>query len=371
MIKDCWNLAFRLVESLAYDAIDRGLIPDIVIRSLVRFLSRRRLADLNHGNVEEKHQKKMEFIKQLRAKPVAIEQEKANEQHYEVPTTFIQSCLGKHMKYSCCYFPQMAEGLEEAEVLMLEDYCQKAKLEGGMRIMDLGCGWGSLSLYLAQKFPSSTVIALSNSRTQKAHIDLLAKERQISNLTVYTGDVMVFDLPFEPKFDRVISIEMLEHMKNYEFLFRKISSWLKPEGLFFAHTFCHVSQPYNFEEQDGWMAQNFFSGGTMPSLDLFSYFQRDLNLESSWFINGKHYGRTSELWLKRLDSNRARWIRPFGRRARVESSSDEEMRIRKTFYRFRTFFLAVAEFFALDDGQSWGVGHFLFSKKSTNLINSS
>ncbi|KAG0152210.1 hypothetical protein CROQUDRAFT_650307 [Cronartium quercuum f. sp. fusiforme G11] len=358
------------LESLAYDAIDRGLIPDFILRPTIRFLSRKRLVSLNGGSWEEHHERKMEFIEGLRAKPVAIEQKKANEQHYEVPTDFIKSCLGSQMKYSCCLFPTGRETLDEGEVLMLEEYCRKAKLKDGVTLLDLGCGWGSLCLFLAQKYPKSQITALSNSRTQKLHIDSLAKERQLNNLSVVTGDVMTFDFSTSERFDRVLSIEMLEHMKNYEFLFKKVSNWLRPDGLFFAHVFCHTLHPYHFESNDGWMAQNFFSGGTMPSLDLFSYFQKDLVLERSWYLNGKHYGRTSELWLKKLDANRHMWLNSpktevsttsQGRFTREEEAKEME----KTFYRFRTFFIAVAEFFALNDGKSWGVAHYVFKKKGS------
>lgn len=351
-------------QSLCYEAIDQGWIPDFILRLAIRFLSRRRLQELERGTIEEKHERKTKFIEDLRLRPVAIEQKKANVQHYEVPTEFIKSCLGAQMKYSSCYFPHMRETLDNAEVLMMEDYCQKAQLEDGLSILDLGCGWGSLCLYLAQKYPNCRVKALSNSRTQKSYIDDLAEQRQITNLKVHTGDMMTFEFPSETKFDRVVSIEMLEHMKNYEYVFKKVANWIKPDGLFFAQTFCHTSHPYHFEQGDGWMAQNFFSGGTMPSLDLFAYFQKDLNLESSWFINGKHYARTSELWLNNLDTNRHLWIKPNVLSPDLgffELKKGEERH--KTFYRFRTFFMAVAEFFALNDGESWGVGHFLFSKK--------
>ncbi|EGG12778.1 uncharacterized protein MELLADRAFT_87040 [Melampsora larici-populina 98AG31] len=361
---------WQSIETLGYDAIDRGLIPDFILRPAIRFICRQRLSSLNQGSEEERHERKMGFIEGLRGKPVAIEQTKANEQHYEVPTEFIKSCLGSHMKYSCCLFLGGQENLDQGEVLMLEDYCGKAKLKDGMKILDLGCGWGSLCLYLAQKYPKSQITALSNSRTQKVHIDSLAQGRQLSNLNVVTGDVMSFDFPSSNSFDRILSIEMLEHMKNYEFLFKKVSTWLNPDGLFFAHVFCHTIHPYHFESDDGWMAQNFFSGGTMPSLDLFAYFQRDLVLEKSWYINGKHYGRTSELWLKQLDANAPMWLNQRRKDASTalngKFSTEQEIKdMEKTFYRFRTFFIAVAEFFALDDGKSWGVAHYVFKKKSS------
>ncbi|MBW0487552.1 hypothetical protein O181_027267 [Austropuccinia psidii MF-1] len=356
----------QLVESSAYALIDRGWVPDWILRRAIRYLCGNRLKTLDEGSFEERHDRKLNFVAGLCSQPVAIKQDKANEQHYEVPTELMQSVLGSHMKYSACYFPRMCECLDAGEVLMLETYCVKADLRDGMTILDLGCGWGSLCLFLAQKYPDSHVIALSNSRTQKAYIDSLSTQRQLDNLTVHTADVMTFDFPSGTTFDRIISIEMLEHMKNYEYLFEKISRWLKPTGLLFVHTFCHVTQPYHFEEGDGWMAQNFFSGGTMPSHDLFAYFQKHLNLEKSWYINGKHYARTAELWLKRLDSNRAIWLSPAQKRLFLKKGLSEEesrLKVQQNFFRFRTFFLAVAEFFGLNDGESWGVGHYLFSRK--------
>ncbi|KAA1066753.1 hypothetical protein PGT21_023827 [Puccinia graminis f. sp. tritici] len=360
---------YQQLEAFGYQAIDRGLIPDWILRRLIRFSCALRIKELDSPSLEELHRRKLSFIDSLRSLPVAVHQKSANEQHYEIPTELMKSCLGEFMKYSCCYFPKMNESLDEGEILMLQDYCKKAKLEDGLEILDLGCGWGSLSLFLAQKYPNSRITALSNSRTQKIHIDQVAKRRELKNLTVLTDDVMVFDFPSDhARFDRVISIEMLEHMKNYEFLFKKVSTWLKPEGLFFAHIFCHKDQPYHFEEKDGWMAQNFFSGGTMPSLDLFAYFQRDLNLEHSWFINGTHYARTAELWLNKLDQARSVWtsenqmLQVMKIQELDEESATKE--IYKNFFKFRTFFLAVAEFFGLNEGQTWGVGHYLFSKKT-------
>jgi len=272
------------------------------------------------------------------------------------------------MKYSSCLFPPGKDvSLDEAEELMLDLYCQRAKLENGMDILDLGCGWGSLCLYLAERYPKSRVYALSNSATQKLHIDATAKEKGLKNIQVRTGDVKTYDFESAIRFDRVMSIEMFEHMKNYESLLAKVASWLKPKAdsyggtgaLVFIHIFAHRSQPYDFQDGD-WMADNFFSGGTMPSLDLFSYFQRDLSLERSWWLSGKHYAQTLEAWLKLQDKHAKRWL---GNKAMVEGK-DADARIASVqFYRFRLFFLACAEFFALDDGEQWGVAHYLFSAR--------
>ncbi|KAM0747909.1 S-adenosyl-L-methionine-dependent methyltransferase [Meredithblackwellia eburnea MCA 4105] len=367
------------VTSLGESALDRGVLPDTIVRRAIRYLCQQRLDEIASQDIEQAVESKWRYIQELnQRKEIAIETDKANEQHYEVSTEFIKSCLGKRMKYSCCLYPTGKETLDEAEELMLESYCDKAKLENGMDVLDLGCGWGSLTLFLAEKYPKSRITSLSNSATQKLHIDTQAALRGLTNAAVFTGDVKEFDFNGTRKFDRVLSIEMFEHMKNYEELFRKISTWLKPnkeaktgEALLFVHIFCHRDSPYHFEEDDGWMARNFFSGGTMPSFDLFTYFQRSLTLERSWWINGRHYGQTCEDWLKLQDGSKRSWIGS-GREKELVSAVREKESLgdkeraeegRKTFYRFRVFFMACAEFFALKKGEAWGVGHYLFRQR--------
>ncbi|EKM54189.1 uncharacterized protein PHACADRAFT_257858 [Phanerochaete carnosa HHB-10118-sp] len=311
----------------------------------------------------------MHWIEQVRVRAtIADLTEKANEQHYEVSTQFILSCLGPYAKYSSCLYSTGKESLEEAEVLMLESYCEKAQLRDGLDVLDLGCGWGSLSLYLAQKYPNSRITGLSNSSTQKAYIDTAAKSRGLTNVQVITADVNTFEFDSSARFDRVLSIEMFEHMKNYKMLMSKVSSWLRPktepsgeDSLFFVHIFCHKMTPYHFEESDGWMAQNFFSGGTMPSHDLLLYFQDDLSLVRSWWINGQHYSRTLEDWLKQQDRNAAVGLAELEKGAERQGLGKEHGR--KMFYRFRVFYIACAELFGLNSGEEWGVGHYLFRPK--------
>ncbi|CAE6517890.1 unnamed protein product [Rhizoctonia solani] len=353
-----------------HDLIDKGAIPDFVLRPIIRALSEQRLREINHGSLEANHETKAsyrtDFSPPVRARDViADDVDKANKQHYEVSTEFMKLCVGPRMKYSACLYPTGKESIAQAEALMLESYCEKAKLCDGIDILDLGCGWGSLSLFLAEKYPNARIIALSNSTTQKTYIDGVAKKRGFTNLTVITGDVNVYEFEESVRFDRILSIEMFEHMKNYEILMRKVASWLKPnakaaagEALVFIHIFLHKSTPYDFEEGDGWMAQNFFSGGTMPSLDLLSYFQTDLKLQRTWFINGRHYAQTSEHWLQLQDANRTAAIAELEGDARAQGFDPIEGR--KAYYRFRTFFLAVAVFFAMHNGEEWGVGHYLF-----------
>lgn len=368
------------VLEVGYKLLDRGVIPDFVIRPVIRALLRQRLREINYGSLEANHAAKMKWIEEVKAlDTIAVLTEKANEQHYEVSTSFIMSCLGPYAKYSSCLYPTGKETLEEAEILMLESYCEKAKLKDGQDVLDLGCGWGSLSLYLAQKYPKSRIVGLSNSSTQKAHIDSSAKSRGLSNVEIITGDVNHFDFGGSRHFDRILSIEMFEHMKNYQALLRKVSTWLRPksssdsdssathsvndanEALLFVHIFCHKNMPYHFEEGDGWMAQTFFSGGTMPSHDMLLYFQDDVTLVRSWYLSGENYSRTLEDWLARQDKNAEQGLAELEKDAVAKGFSKEDAR--KTFNRFRVFYMACSELFAFNGGQEWGVGHYLYKRK--------
>lgn len=349
-----------------YELLDRGYLPDVVLRRAIRLLNAQRIRSLAKPEDDfGRHVAfKKEYIRSLKTREIAIEQDKANEQHYEVDTGFMLSCLGKRAKYSCCLYETGRETLDQAEEAMLNSYCEKAGLKDGQDVLDLGCGWGSLSLYLAERYPNSRIRALSNSRTQKIHIDSITATRGFTNLEVHTGDVKTYTFP-ESSFDRILSIEMFEHMKNYSLLFRKVASWLKDggESRLFIHTFCHRTTPYHFQEDDGWMAQNFFSGGTMPCFDLFQHFQQHVTLEDTWWINGNHYAKTCEHWLKTQDANQRKFDSVKLLRKDAAKKGSAEIEGEKTFYRFRTFFSACAEFFATNGGNEWGVGHYLFSKK--------
>ncbi|KAE8216237.1 hypothetical protein CF319_g1954 [Tilletia indica] len=354
-----------------YELLDRGYFPDFILRPIIRHLNNLRIRSLEHGSHAENFAYKQRFIEGLKNSEIAIETDKANEQHYEVETDFILTTLGPRAKYSCCLYETGKETLEEAENAMLESYCQKAGLSNTQTILDLGCGWGSLCLFLAAKYPGSKIKALSNSRTQKLYIDGVAKERGLGNLEVFTGDVRTYEFP-EGTFDRVLSIEMFEHMKNYALLFDKVARWLKPisaapspedPSKLFIHIFCHKTTPYHFEEDDGWMAKNFFSGGTMPSHDLFAYFQQNVVLEQMWWLNGRHYAQTLEAWLskQRKENVGGRSIKAL--RADAKKKGVDEMEGEKTYYRFALFYLACAVFFGQNGGEEWGVGHYLFSKR--------
>ncbi|KAJ3555013.1 hypothetical protein NM688_g2809 [Phlebia brevispora] len=359
-------MAFQSVMDLGYSLLDKGMIPDFVLRRVIRALLRQRLREIDMGTFEANFDAKMKWIQGVRARQdIADCTEKANEQHYEVSTQFMLSCMGPHAKYSCCLYPTGTETLEQAEELMLDLYCERARIKDGMDILDLGCGWGSLSLHLAKKYPNARIVGLSNSATQKAHIDGAAQSRGLNNLE---ANVNAFNFDDGRTFDRILSIEMFEHMKNYKLLMSKVASWLRPtndagddESLLFIHIFCHRTTPYHFVEDDGWMAQTFFTGGTMPSHDTLLYFQDDVSLIQSWFINGKHYVQTCEDWLKKQDSNARDSIAQLEKDAEGQGLPADEGR--KTFYRFRVFYMACAELFAFGGGNEWGVGHYLFRRK--------
>jgi cyclopropane-fatty-acyl-phospholipid synthase len=287
--------------------------------------------------------------------PLAVLTEKANEQHYEVPAPFYQKVLGKNLKYSSCYFEDLVSDLTTAENRALDLTCNHADLQDGQRILELGCGWGSLSLWMAKHFPKSKITSVSNSNSQREHIMGQAKERKLSNLEVITADVNTFE-PTD-SFDRVVSVEMFEHVRNHRGLFQRIHSWLKPKGKLFTHVFCHrsTSYPFEVEEEDDWMSKHFFSGGTMPADELFLRISGRLELESRWRWSGIHYAKTSECWLNNLDRHKTEVLKMF-------EADMNKAESRRTFHRWRIFFLACAETFVFDNGQEWWVSHYLFHK---------
>lgn len=307
---------------------------------------------------EEFYAKLQEFVEELKQMPVAVQTDAANEQHYEVPTEYFVNVLGDYRKYSCCHYSRPGMTLEEAEVEMLELCCQRARLKDGQSVLELGCGWGSMSLYMAKKYPHSRIKAVSNSRTQKEYIDAQAKKRGLGNLTIITADVVHFSPDETDSFDTVVSVEMFEHMKNYGELMRRISTWLKPGGNLFVHIFVHrLGLPYHYlvESEEDWMTKYFFSGGTMPSSDLLLHFQDDLAITNQWYVNGNHYSKTLEDWLIRHDGCKKNILRLF----KDTYGKDEAL---KWFVYWRLFYLACSELFAFEKGERWGVCHYLFTK---------
>jgi len=333
----------------------RGLLPDFALRRGIRFLNRRRLKEAGAGHAELAQAKTMALVHELRRSQIAVLTDKANEQHYEIPADFFKLVLGKNRKYSSCYYPTGRETLDEAEELMLAESVSMARLADGQRVLELGCGWGSLSLYVAEKFPRSRITAISNSRSQKAFIDSEIRRRGLRNLEIVTADVNRFKP--KGKFDRIVSVEMFEHMRNYDALFARIRTWLKADGRLFIHIFTHRNFPYLFEDKgaDDWMGRYFFSGGIMPSNQLFSYFTSGFRLEEQRIFRGTHYHLTAEAWLRNMDHHRVAIRKIF-----TEVYGKENLS--RWFNYWRVFFLAVSELFRTRGGEEWNVCHYLYQK---------
>jgi cyclopropane-fatty-acyl-phospholipid synthase len=334
---------------------EKGILPDFLIRMGIRRLCRKRLQKLHNDDCEKSAVSESKHIREADLTEVAPVPRKANEQHYEVPANFYKLVLGPNLKYSCCLWEEGTRSLAEAEEHALATTCKRASLENGQSVLELGCGWGSLSLWMAKHYPDSEITSVSNSNSQREFIESKAKERGIQNLTVLTDDINRFN----PKacFDRVVSVEMFEHVCNHRELFQRIDSWLNPGGLLFTHVFCHRTSSYRFleEGEDDWMAKYFFSGGTMPGDSLFLKISGNLRLQEQNRWSGMHYARTAEAWLENIDNQKTQVLKTF-------QSSLDEPEAKKIFHRWRIFFLACAETFAFAKGQEWWVSHYLFRK---------
>ena len=330
--------------------VERGAIPDAVVRWGIRRLCAERLTQ------EELGGDVAAFAADMAESEVAPVPEKANEQHYEVPAEFFALVLGLRRKYSSCFWPDGCTELDEAERHALELTCAHADLTDGQQVLELGCGWGSLSLWMAERYPASRITAVSNSAPQRRYIESEAGRRGLDNLRVITDDMNRFAAP--ETYDRIVSVEMFEHMGNYGELLRRIRTWLEPGGKLFIHIFCHRRFAYRFEEggEDNWMGRYFFTGGIMPSQDLLWHFQDHFQLTGEWRWSGEHYQKTSEAWLRNLDRNR-RAIWPI---LTAAYGKGEEQR---WFQRWRVFFLACAELFGYRDGSEWLVSHYLMEPR--------
>lgn len=336
--------------------VDSGLVNDRLLRRGIRSLLRRRDASLAETEPATL------LADRLAQGPVTVAVDAANAQHYEVPTELFTLMLGPALKYSCAWWEANSD-LEQAETAMLALTCERAGLADGQDILELGCGWGSLTLFMAQRYPNASITAVSNSHRQRKFIQQRAAEQGLSNLTVLTADVAELgvsahrDVIDRHRFDRVVSIEMFEHVRNHRTLTDRIAEWLRPGGSLFVHVFAHRDRPYLFEvgSAGDWMARHFFTGGVMPSADLLPAAVTSLRLDEQWEVNGTHYARTLAAWLTRLDTHRGDIIARFRRDLPARAA-------RAQWRRWRVFTIACEELFAYDDGQRWFVAHYRFVK---------
>jgi len=343
-------------DPLKYQLLDRslgsGLIPDSALKAASRRAARTRLANERRGGIEAQEERLRDIVGRMSSGPIAELVQAANDQHYEVPSEFFELFLGPRRKYSSAYFANDQVTLEDAEEAMLGLTCSRAGIADGMDILELGCGWGSLTLWMAEHFPNATITAVSNSATQKVTIDREADRLGLRNVTVITADVNNFDPNAD--FDRIVSVEMFEHMRNWKELLKRISTWLRPEGRLFLHIFTHRTLAYTFAGT--WASERFFTAGTMPSHDLLLFFQENMRLESRWGMNGEHYARTLGGWLERLDARQ-----------------DEALAILETVYgrkkakralgTWRLFLISTEQIWRWNNGEDWMVSHYLFSPR--------
>jgi len=320
---------------------ERGLAPDFAIRIGIRGLLADRLREAAAGP------EVAALAREMRDSPVALVPDVANAQHYELPAAFFELVLGTRLKYSSGLWDGGVTRLDDAETAMLQLTAERAGLADGQEILDLGCGWGSLALWMAERYPNSRILGVSNSPRQREFI----MARAPGNLEILTADMNSFGTG--RRFDRVVSVEMFEHIRNWPALLHRIAGWMGPEARLFLHVFCHRQYAYPFEAdgESDWMGRHFFSGGLMPSWDLLDYFPDDLRVEDRWPVPGSHYQKTCEAWLRRLDARRSQAL-PL-----LEATYGPDQ-AERWFHRWRMFFLACAELFGYRGGSEWFVGHY-------------
>ncbi len=343
----------QLAIRIGIEAIERGWVPDAITRNLVKRHCERRLKEVQLENSDFADYGANKFADTMRQGPIARVPELANEQHYELPASFFKTMLGPRLKYSCCLFENPDSSLADAEVAALQTTCDRAGIQDGMNVLELGCGWGSLTLWMLETFPNLTVTAVSNSASQRAFIVEQAKAIDAAGrLTVITADMNEFTT--EQSYDRIVSCEMFEHMCNYEQLLSRISKWLKPDGKLFIHIFCHEKFAYAFQSEgaNNWMGRYFFSGGIMPSIGLLNCFDQELTVCQKWIWDGTHYERTCNAWLDRLDTEKDQLLE-------ILQANYGSREAKRWFQRWRLFVIACAELFGYQKGQQWMVGHFL------------
>lgn len=343
--------------TLSIDLAERGALPGWVVRAGIRRLLQKRLRE-EAARASNAEVAKRAWIESMSRAPIAMVPERANAQHYQVPAEFYRAVLGRQLKYSSAFWPAGVRTLDDAEEAMLRLTAERAQLEDGQRVLELGCGWGSLSLWMARKFPRSTIVGVSNSSAQRTFIEARAKQEGITNLTIVTADMNHFDTAI-PRFDRVVSIEMFEHMRNWSALLRNVRRFIRDDGRLFIHVFAHRTYAYSFETDadDDWMGRNFFTGGMMPSVDLLRCIQSPFRIESEYEMSGTHYAKTAEAWLANLEKNRRmievlfeKEVAPREAKVRVE--------------RWKIFFLACAELFGFSGGTEWLVAHYLLAPRT-------
>jgi cyclopropane-fatty-acyl-phospholipid synthase len=337
--------------SFAINCAEKGFLPECVMRYGMRKLIAERLDQEQSSGLKRQRM----IIEKYRESPLAIHTKEANEQHYELPPAFFEKALGPRKKYSCCHWPVAVNTLAEAEEASLQLVAERAMIKDGMTILELGCGWGSFTLWAGQHFPHSKIVAVSNSNPQRLYITDQAAKLGLSNVEVRTADINVFDPVMQ--FDRIVSIEMMEHVRNHSKLFERISRWLRPEGRLFVHVFSHrdLTYPFEIEGSKDWMARYFFTGGIMPSHDLFKSYNQHIVVEEDWIVNGTHYAKTSDAWLSNMHAHKQVIMGIL-----AECYGAENARV--WFNRWRMFFMACSELFGYRNGEEWGVSHYRFKK---------
>lgn len=326
-----------------------GYLPEWLMRfGMRRLLAKRLEKEANGGEARQKA-----VLKAFLESPVAVNTDEANEQHYALPPEFMETVLGSRLKYSSGYWPETASTLDDAEIAALELVAERAKLGDNMQVLELGCGWGSFSLWAAERYPTSTIVAVSNSALQRQYIETKAAKLGIRNLRVITADINTFSI--DETFDRIVTIEMLEHVRNHANVFERIAKWLKPDGRLFVHVFSHRQYAYPFEVNgdQNWMARYFFTGGIMPSHNLFRNYSQHLEIEHDWQLSGVHYQKTLDAWLVKMEASKPTVMKIFR-----ETYGADQAKV--WFHRWRMFFMACSELFGFSKGSEWGVSHYVF-----------
>jgi cyclopropane-fatty-acyl-phospholipid synthase len=335
--------------------LESGLVPDCVVRASIRRMLRERLQEEDRGSASANRAQLLSFVEQMRQSPIALRTDSANAQHYEVPAAFFEKVLGPRLKYSSAFYADNCHSLAQAEEAMLQLTCERARLSDAQEILELGCGWGSLTLWMAEHYPNSRITAVSNSASQRQFILSRAAQRNLRNIQILTADMNDFAAP--SAYDRIVSVEMFEHMRNWESLLARISTWMKSDAKLFIHIFTHkhFAYPYEVRNKGDWMAQHFFTGGMMPSDDLLSFFDRDVKIEDRWQVNGSHYQKTSEAWLRNMDAAKSELFP-------LLATTYGPQQAKRWWTRWRIFFMACAELWGYHHGQQWIVSHYRLSK---------